>query len=71
MILRNVSSLTSSEPFSRPDLSSDTDGYSAPESVTTVWHDGSEEDIIGAAACDEQRLKSWENLNATCISNGE
>jgi hypothetical protein len=47
MILRNVSSFTSSEPFSRPDLSSDTEGYSAPESVTTVWHEGSEEDIIG------------------------
>jgi hypothetical protein len=46
MILRNVSSLTSSEPFSRPDLSSDREGYSAPESVTTVWHEGSEEDII-------------------------
>lgn len=50
MILRNVSSLTSSEPFSRPDLSSETEGYSEPESVTTVWHGGSEEDIIGITA---------------------
>lgn len=45
MILRNVSILTSSEPFSSPDLSSCTLGYSVPLSNTIVWQEGSDEDI--------------------------
>jgi len=42
MILRSVSILTSSEPFSRPDLSSCVPGYSALLSNTTVWQEGSD-----------------------------
>src|SRR6266545_6032836 len=46
MIFRNVSILTSSDPFSRADRSSETEGYSAADSNTIVWHDTSDEDIV-------------------------
>ena len=45
MILRSVSILTSSEPFSRPDLRSCVPGYSALLSNTTVWQEGSDADM--------------------------
>jgi len=53
MILRNVSILTSSVPFSRPARSSAAEGYSALASNMTVWHDESEDDIL----CDQQPNK--------------
>lgn len=52
IIFRNVSSLTSSEPFSSPERSSAADGYSALDSSTIVWHVESVEVIVGD---DEQR----------------
>jgi len=45
MILRSVSILTSSGPFSRPDLRSCVPGYSALLSNTTVWQEGSDADM--------------------------
>jgi len=46
IILRSVSIFTSSEPFSRPDLSSCVPGYSALLSNTIVWQEGSDADMI-------------------------
>jgi len=51
MIFRNVSILTSSDPFSNAERSSEVGGYSAADSNTIVWHDGSEEDIVDDGEC--------------------
>ena len=48
MILRRVSSLTSSEPFSRPWRNSWVVGTSDASSQTTVKDEGSAEDDMGA-----------------------
>lgn len=48
MIFRNVSILTSSDPFSRAERSSETEGHSVADSNTMVWHDTSDEDIVEA-----------------------
>jgi hypothetical protein len=51
MIFRNVSILTSSDPFSNAERSSEVGGYSAADSNTIVWHDGSDEDIVDDGEC--------------------
>jgi len=56
MILRSVSILISSEPFSRPDLSSCVPGYSTLLSNTTVWQEGSDADMMGWSDCSRGKL---------------
>ncbi len=51
MIFRNVSILTSSDPFSNAERSSEVGGYSTADSNTIVWHNGSDEDIVDDGEC--------------------
>jgi len=61
MILRSVSILTSSEPFSRPDLRSCVPGYSALLSNTTVWQEGSDADMEAGQICSRGKLMSTQS----------